>query len=262
MFDQSNGEWQDVTFRHQVRRAFDGTAVIEGCGVTLGSSGSDVEFLIQAGAVQFDGNRVEVGSQTAIADPGESEERYDAVVLGESGEAYVLKGDPGDTVPPSTAGQSVVVLAVVRIPPDAGGTGDLSSTDISDRRLPVIVGATSSSRDTIRLPSTAIEPDGSVAKPIFAQPGQILEMYKWGVTHVDDGLPQNAPSGVQVQLINPSGEVIQSESSMLDAGEPLFDVEITGSDVQIYQIRLKNDSEVFFRDPEGLAASAEIALLD
>lgn len=262
MFDQTNGEWIDVTFRHQVKRCFEGTAVIEGCQVSRGSSGSAVEFAVDAGAVQFGGSRYDINAQSPVADPGESEERYDVIYASESGDVDVLKGDPGDTVPPSTAGMDIVVLAVARIPPNAGGSNSLAASDISDRRMPPVTGTASADRETERFPVTSIEPNGSVSTPIMAQPGQRLVFYKWGAVHVDDGTPHNAPTGVEIQLLNAGGNVIYSETGMLETGTPLFEVSVTGTDVQVYQLRLANNSDTFFQDPEGLAGVAQFAILD
>lgn len=255
MFNQRNGDIADLTYRHQVKRNLDGYGVIEGLGVSLGSSGSTIEFEVDAGAAQFNGEREDFPPDNAVSDPGDGEERYDAVVALDDGSVDTLKGDPGDHMPPDTARQDVVVLAVVRIPANAGSTDDLDEeNDISDRRLPAIEGLGSGERQTERFPLTAIEDGGSVSTPVLLQPGQTLEMYRWGAIHVDDGDPQGLPSGVEVQLVNPSGNVIQTGTEMLETGDPIFSVDADGNDVQPYLFRLYNDSGTDWEEPEGLGA--------
>lgn len=125
---------------------------IDGCGVILGGSTTDIELNVESGTVLHDESIVSVNSQTVTLGDGDPQHpRKDIVWIDSEGTAKVRAGvaeekqPPGANLkntyqpePPSGRGIDGVPLAEVGVPTGATDTGDVSGFDIYDRRVAAV----------------------------------------------------------------------------------------------------------------------------
>lgn len=122
---------------------------IDGAGVTLGGSTTDIECNVSEGTILHDGAILAVSSQTVTIQPGDPQNpRKDVVWVNSEGSAKVRAGIAEEPLPAGEsrqdtfqpeppAGTSIdgVPLAEVWVPAGASDSGDLSTLDVIDRRV-------------------------------------------------------------------------------------------------------------------------------
>lgn len=149
MYQARNGQVGDAAFRNQIATAIGGNAVIDGCGVALGSSTSAIETQVAAGVVKFGNEYLEISQQSVThpsADP--DNDRVDAIVVNQNGDATAIEGTPETTVPsgnqfpyvrtptlPPVADDGLLVLAALWVPAGTVSSSELSASDTTPKRI-------------------------------------------------------------------------------------------------------------------------------
>jgi hypothetical protein len=130
-------------------RRGEGYGWLEGCGVTLTGSPSDIEVRVGAGRVRVGGQARDIAATTKTLGDGDAQyPRKDLIAVDYQGDVRVIPGDPAtpdpsdrtdeftkSPAPPSTAAFDGALLAEVWVPAGATSTADLDPTDIADRRV-------------------------------------------------------------------------------------------------------------------------------
>lgn len=291
MYGPDHHHAADALFRVSQSRVNRGYGVIAGAGdeclVSLAESGDSIVFGVDAGEVRLsnpDGSNTSVTvdpQQVTTTENTNSDPRQDVIYVDAAGDATVIQGEPGAPAtdasggtlqyagaplppPDATVGLEGVVLAVAWIPAGASSSSDLDPVeDVQDRRLFATVGGAGGGGRVFRqdIPMSALD-NGAVRSSVIMVPAaQTLAVQEWGVAHSDNagsgGTGLNAPpSGLRVEFVDPSGNVIDSASTLYAAGTPLF-AETAGNDPAPYSVRLNNDTGFDLTDPEGATAYIE-----
>lgn len=133
------GDAADALFRTVITRRGEGYAVVSGCGVTVGDSGSDIVVDINTGTIRHDGVLVDVSAQSVTLPDGDPQApRRDLIYIDRGGSASFVQGEavpynPSDRrgdqtwspAPPAAPALDGVVLATVLVPPGATDSADL-----------------------------------------------------------------------------------------------------------------------------------------
>jgi hypothetical protein len=144
VFEYSIGHGADALFWNQIIEAFNETYWLSGFDASTGGGSFEVDLTSGTGTVA--GGSVSGSSQTVALNSSNANPRKDVVYINGSGNAQTLTGTavaaaPAGEVrantyqpaPPDAAGITGFVVAEVWVP---GGSSDITSSDIRDRRLP------------------------------------------------------------------------------------------------------------------------------
>lgn len=138
-----------VPLLNNVVRLGEGYGVLNGGGVTVGSSSTDIEVTVDGGEVRVAGQPQEFSTSTeTLFDGDPNDPRKDLVYVDFNGEVKSLQGEPRGYVPegkdgvfswspapPAASTIDGVPLAEVEVPAGATSSDDLPSDAINDRRI-------------------------------------------------------------------------------------------------------------------------------
>lgn len=118
------------------------------------------------------------------------------------------------------------------------GTGDGGGTGVDVVSSP-----------NMNIPYTELEDTQRVAQPVTMADGQTITVDAWGVTDTDG----DTPAGLHVELLNESGDVVESANTAWETGNVASYNNNTGGLVAA-KLAIRNDTGGDYTDPDGVGA--------